>query len=376
MTDRTYASAPVRAGPELGRDGVRAEERRDDVDRAPRGRARQATCEEPDLGLEVQAVAGLGLDGRDAVAEHLVEPASPVREQRLVVAARASPRPSTGSRRRRRGCPGSSAPRWRRTSSPSRDPPNSRCVCGSIEPGRDRRRRRHRGGRTGRADSPRPRAPPRPRSRADRRDPALPAGDDRPVGGRVRADSGGAVGRSRPGSARPGRRRPSSRPRPPRRSGARARLLAAAAFDDPERRRSPDPSGAGGLQAQLQGLQRREVAQPQERRGRREPRARPGPSVRRAGAIGDGQERGQRAPGRSAPTRRARRRPRRRCRGRSPRPATAASPRSRGGSSRPGPGRAPRSRSPLRLDLRQPAAGLADAAGDPLRQLDVARRRG
>ena len=38
--------------------------------------------EQPDLGLEVEAVAGLRLDRRDAVAEHLVEPAPAVRQQR------------------------------------------------------------------------------------------------------------------------------------------------------------------------------------------------------------------------------------------------------------------------------------------------------
>ena len=36
---------------------------------------------QPDLGLEVEAVARLRLDGRDAMAEHLVEPAPAVRER-------------------------------------------------------------------------------------------------------------------------------------------------------------------------------------------------------------------------------------------------------------------------------------------------------
>ena len=40
-----------------------------------------------ELRLEVQAVAGLGLDRRDAVAEHLVQPAAAVRGQRLGVDA-------------------------------------------------------------------------------------------------------------------------------------------------------------------------------------------------------------------------------------------------------------------------------------------------
>jgi hypothetical protein len=57
-----------------------AEEGRHDVDRAlatePVGRIQQ-----PDLGLDVQSVAGLRLDRRDAVPEHLVEPAPAVDQQ-------------------------------------------------------------------------------------------------------------------------------------------------------------------------------------------------------------------------------------------------------------------------------------------------------
>ena len=71
---------PIGPRPELGRDRVRAEVGRDDVDRAflaePVG-----GLEQPDLGLEVEAVAGLGLDRRDPVAEHLVEPAAAVGHQ-------------------------------------------------------------------------------------------------------------------------------------------------------------------------------------------------------------------------------------------------------------------------------------------------------
>src|SRR5262249_55008110 len=64
---------PIRSRSVFGRDGVGAEIRGDDVDRAlatePPGRLDQL-----DLGLEVEPVPGLRLDGRDAVAEHLVEP--------------------------------------------------------------------------------------------------------------------------------------------------------------------------------------------------------------------------------------------------------------------------------------------------------------
>ena len=63
-----------------------AEVGRDDVDRAflaePVGR-----LDQPDLGLEVEAVAGLRLDRRDAVAEHLVQPPPAVGHQ-LVRAGR------------------------------------------------------------------------------------------------------------------------------------------------------------------------------------------------------------------------------------------------------------------------------------------------
>ena len=48
---------------------------------------------------------------------------------------RGSPRRSRGSRRPPRGCRGTRRPCWRRTSSSSREPANSRWVCGSIRPG-------------------------------------------------------------------------------------------------------------------------------------------------------------------------------------------------------------------------------------------------
>ena len=57
-----------------------AEPRRDHVDR-PLPTEPVGDVHEAQLGLEVQAVAGFGLDRRDAVAEHLVEPAPAVGQQ-------------------------------------------------------------------------------------------------------------------------------------------------------------------------------------------------------------------------------------------------------------------------------------------------------
>ena len=72
-----------RASAELDRDRVGAEVCRDDLDRAlepePVGE-----LDEAQLGLEVEAVARLGLDGRDAVPEHLVEPAPTVGGELLI----------------------------------------------------------------------------------------------------------------------------------------------------------------------------------------------------------------------------------------------------------------------------------------------------
>ena len=74
----------LRTRPELGRDGVGAEERRHDLDR-PLAAELVGDLEEAQLGRQVEAVAGLGLDRRRPVAEHLVEPAPAVGgEGRLV----------------------------------------------------------------------------------------------------------------------------------------------------------------------------------------------------------------------------------------------------------------------------------------------------
>ena len=65
---------------ELGRDGVGTEPGRQDVDRSLVAEL-VGHLEEPELGPQVEAVAGLGLDRRDPVSEHLVEPATTVGEQ-------------------------------------------------------------------------------------------------------------------------------------------------------------------------------------------------------------------------------------------------------------------------------------------------------
>ncbi len=72
----------VRVVAVLGRDGVGAEPRREDLDR-PLLAQPVGDLEEPELGPDVKTVAGLRLDGRDAVTEHLVEPAPTVSQQLL-----------------------------------------------------------------------------------------------------------------------------------------------------------------------------------------------------------------------------------------------------------------------------------------------------
>ena len=72
----------TRSAPEFGRDRMRAEEGRHHVDRTldpqAMGRLQQA-----DLGLQVQPVARLRLDRRHPVAQHLIEPAPAVSQQRV-----------------------------------------------------------------------------------------------------------------------------------------------------------------------------------------------------------------------------------------------------------------------------------------------------
>jgi hypothetical protein len=63
--------------PDLSRDCVRTQERGNHVHRALRGQP-PGDGQQPQLGRRVQPVAGLRLDRRGAVAEHLAQPASPV----------------------------------------------------------------------------------------------------------------------------------------------------------------------------------------------------------------------------------------------------------------------------------------------------------
>ena len=209
---------PVRPGPELGRDGVRPEVRRHDLDRAfppePVG-----GLDQPDLGLEVETVAGLRLDRRDAVAEHLVEPAASVRHQ--VVdrgrARRGDRRQDAAAGREDLEVAGAALAQQplalaRAAEQQVRvrvDQPGRDGAAAGVEPGEPAR-----------AGSPRPRARSRarPAARPPRSDPPSrrrPAHRERP--GRRRPPPSAA--RPRPGPRPSGRRRRGSRPPRHRRSG-------------------------------------------------------------------------------------------------------------------------------------------------------------
>ena len=206
---------------ELGRDRVRAEVGRHDLDR-PLAAEPVGGLDQPDLGLEVEAVAGLGLDRRDAVAEHLVEPAASVGEQ--VVDAGG---PRRGDRRE------DAAARLEDLEVAGAllaEQPLALARTGEQQVGvrvdqarASRSRRRRRSGRSDRAGSPRPRA----RSRAPRAGRPLRSGlPSRPrPGRRARPMPPTSAADSRPTSAwlaPSGRRRRGSRPPTPRRSGAPA----------------------------------------------------------------------------------------------------------------------------------------------------------
>ena len=209
--------------------------------------------------------------------------------------------------------------------------------------------------------SRRPRAPFGPRRRPGEApvDLALVGAHPRTAG--HRHDLAGTGRRASPA----GRRR---RGRPDRGGGSCAR-----AGISPGRR-------LGGREPQLEGHHRVEFPQLQERP--RPPRAAPRPGARagHVDVVRDVEEGGERAPARSAPTRGARRRPRPPPPGRSPRPATAGVARksrrfietwARVASGSPRSGSA--TKNPLAWTFGQPAAGFADAPGDPLGELDVVR---
>ena len=287
-------SAPVA---ELRRDGVGAEPGRHDVDRALAAEL-VGDLEEAQLGRQVEAVAGLRLDRRHPVAEHLVEPAPAVGEQLVGDGGAGRRRPSTGSRRRPPGSRGSRRRCWRRRSSPSRLPANSRWVWGSTSPGVTRppaasMRAKRASGRSGGLERALDAA-----RRADRDDPVLPGGDDRGLGrvGPTRRRPPGASPR-RPGASPAAGRRPGSRSRWPRGSGGRsAAPSVAAAVDDPQAHPAPGAGprrpgaarGPGSAQKSRSRRYRAAAAQPlldrrlggRRRRGRRRRGTRPAARAR------------------------------------------------------------------------------------------------
>ena len=72
----------VRPAAKLGRHGMGAEVGRHDLRRALHPKA-VGRLDQPDLSLEIEPVAGLGLHRGHAMPEHLVQPAPAVREQLL-----------------------------------------------------------------------------------------------------------------------------------------------------------------------------------------------------------------------------------------------------------------------------------------------------
>ena len=83
MIERTYASVPSGRARNSRRHGVGAQVGRHDLHRALLPET-VGELDQPDLGFEVEPVARLCLDGGHAVPEHLVQPAPSVSEQRFV----------------------------------------------------------------------------------------------------------------------------------------------------------------------------------------------------------------------------------------------------------------------------------------------------
>ena len=170
----------VRAGAVLDGDGVGAEVRGDDLDRALEPES-VGELDQAQLGLEVEAVARLGFDGRDAVPEHLVEPAPSVGRELLV------------ARRSRRGDgrqdPATCLEDFEVTRSLlaeeqlafARAAEQEVCM-GIDEPRRDRPARRVEAGKAAEVESLGLQRRLDCRPRPDGCDPALPDGDDRIVG--------------------------------------------------------------------------------------------------------------------------------------------------------------------------------------------------
>ena len=250
--------------------------------------------EQPQLGLEVEAVAGLRLDRRHAVAEHLVQPAPAVGQQlRLGRRARRLDRrqdAATGGQDVEVG--GAALAQLELVLARARE---QQVGVRIDEAGRDRaargvepreaaegvavgaraRPRPHGAGRRRGCGPPRPRRPgrwDRP-GRSARRRPTSPCAAPRRTPA-LEGDDLGCSDDRRPGVGSPVRPPSMTRNGPPTRQPAVR-------------------CAGGGLEPQLQGLHRREVAQLEVGRRRRQP------SLdrvlgRRAGAVGDGQEGGQR----------------------------------------------------------------------------------
>ncbi len=287
MTLRTYASVPSGLAAELGWDGVGAEERGHDVDRALAAEL-PGDVDQAQLGGEVEPVAGLGLDRGDAVGAASRRASGGRCGRGRPGRPRASSRPSTGCRRPRRGSPGSRR-RAGAGRAPARACPRTRGGCADPRARASRRRRPRRAARTATAHTRRPRGRAR-RRRAARRRRSGPPSTRRPArpATRGRRPSPSRGPRRRPGRRRGAARRRASRPARPRGPGAPARRCC---------RVRPRSGGgsclaadgvAGGGQAELEGHQRGEVAQPDGGRGRLEARLDRG--------VGPGRRRGRRRP--------------------------------------------------------------------------------
>ena len=361
MSERTYASVPSGRARNSGGTAW-APSQVGTTSIGPSSPEPVGDLDEPQLRLEVEAVAGLRLDRRDAVGQHLVEPAPAVGEQ---LALR---RGARGRDRRQDPAAGREDVEVRRAALAQDELVLARAGEQQVgvridEAGRDRRRRRRRCGRTGRADSP---SASRPASTAARGPTATIRPSQQATTGAVRARPG-RPRRSRPTSSCVGPRRtpPAMRRRPPR-----APTMSRPGDGSPVRPPSMTRNGPAGHARPIRrprGRVRRapssrssrtcigrEVAQPEVRRGGGEPRPRAASSGDAPAWSATREERGQRRQPDRAPTRRARRRPPRRARGPRPRPPQWRRPRSRAGSSRPGRAaddRAPaRDLEPVRLD--------------------------
>ena len=334
--------------------------------------------EEPELGRQVEPVAGLGLDRRRRRG-----PASRASQRRPCSASSSSRRRARRGDRRQDPAAGGEdlevvrAALAERPARPRASRANSRWVCGSMRPGRDRAAARVEPGEPRQRVAAPPRAPARGPCAARPRGSGPPSRRRRRASGR--SPPGRDDGRHRPGLRRAGGRRRASRSRRRRSMSSPGSALGGAAALDQAQRRSRRAAVTRstrrrrGREPQLEGHRRaRSRAAGAQAAARREARL-DGPSRRGAGVVGDGHRRRPAAPARSAPIR-ASSTPSSAATSRTVSQTTphAASSRSRAGSSRPG--RAPSSSimNPLRLDA---AAGRRRIRGRDGRSASRARRR-